>query len=111
MRPTNEFRCNLQLSKFRLILCYRPIKSIYGYVDGFGNNDDKICFDLTNCKNIKLQLVRVRMNLISMLRFICHIEIYFDSNVVETEKIPLLIRFSKAVIVINGRRKFCFRYS
>ena len=57
MRPTNECRCNLQLSKFRLILCYHPIKSIYGYVDGFGNNDDKICFNLINCKNIKLQLL------------------------------------------------------
>ena len=87
MRPTNEFRCNLQLSKFRLILFHHLIKSIYGYVDGFGNNDDKICFDLINCKNIKLQLVRVRINFISMLKFICHIEIYFDSNVVETEKI------------------------
>ena len=46
-----------------------------------------------------------------MLKFICHIKIYVDSNIVKTEKVPLLIRFSKAVIVINGRRKFGFRYS
>ena len=41
----------------------------------------------------------------------CHVQICFDSNVIETETIPLLIRFSKAAIVINGRRKFGFQYS
>ena len=91
MRPTNECRCNLQSSKFRLILCHHPIKSIYGYVDGFGNNDDKICFNLINCKNIKL----IREQIYNHL----------------SKKISLLISFLKAVIVINEGRTFGFRYS
>ena len=113
MKPMNECRCNLHLSKIRFILCHHAIKSIYGYVDRFGNNDDEIRFNTINCTDNKLHLsmVRARINLISMLKFICHIEIYFDFNIVETEKIPLLIRCSKAVIVVNGRRKFGFRYS
>ena len=57
MRATNECRCNLQLSKIRLISRHHPIKSIYGYVDRSGNNYDKIRFNLINCKNIELQLL------------------------------------------------------